>query len=406
MGDLRRVLATAYDAVDASLKRKLLRASPHNVLRLELPAVRRVPGKDRYQVAADLLARWRESGVMRLDDDPSYFVFAHDFRLDGRDLTQLGVVCLCSLHDWSEGEILPHERTMKAPLEDRFHHLAALRATFSLGILVSSDSRSILLNHLVEVSRTPPLAVARRGPAETHRMWQLAPDRVPAEVLATLRAGPLYMGDGHHRFEAALKYRQGLAPAPGAPEHMHMAYIVSSADPGLLVLGAHRVIRSRVEAEPVLRNAGWVRTERVTTARFRPPGALTGLEPEALDGAPAIWLIGPRHAERLVLPEESLRRWRVPGMSSIWNRQVSGLLHRQLIASLSEGDGDRVIYTRDTALAIDMVANGSASAALLLPPTPLEQVIAVADAGEILPAKSTHFFPKPPAGMVMRLLDV
>ena len=175
-----------------------------------------------------------------------------------------------------------------------------------------------------------------------------------------------------------------------------MAYVVSAQDPGLLVLGAHRVIQPDVDSLARLVEAGWEVAERRPTAQLGPADA-NG------DGDPHLWHVGPEESCRLVLPTAALARWAVAGRSALWNRQESGLVDRQLLRGLAGDNGD-VLYTRDTRLAVAMVREGGAGSALLMPSLDLAQVMAIADAGEILPAKTTHFYPKPPAGLVMRAL--
>ncbi len=428
-GPIGSLLATAYDAVDDRLTHKLLSASAHNVLRLELPAVTPAPDQDRYEAAADLFARWRDECALVPDPEPSYYVLGHDFVHRGRRLTQLGLVCLCSLHDWDEQEILPHERTHPGPREGRLRHLRALRATFSLGILVARDPDRELRSFLEAVAEGPELAGVQRNWFDGHRIWRVDPESVPPAALAAAGQAPLYMGDGHHRYEAALAYRDEVSgvldesvdtapstppsqvPAGPAPEikkepgGFSMAYVVSAQDPGLLVLGAHRVLRTDIDLLAPLIEAGWEVSERLPAAAVL--GRVAALERQNPDedADPGLWHVGPEEARRLTLPVAVLPHWVVAGQSDLWNRQESGLVDRQLLLGLSADDGD-ITYTRDTRLAVALVRSGGAGSALLMPALDLARVMAIADADEILPAKTTHFYPKPPAGLVMRWLAV
>ncbi|MDP6757340.1 MAG: DUF1015 domain-containing protein [Chloroflexota bacterium] len=425
-GPTGSLLATAYDAVDDRLTHKLLSASAHNVLRLELPAVTPAPDQDHYEAAADLFARWRDEGALVPDPEPAYYVLGHDFVHHGRRLTQLGLVCLCSLHDWDEKEILPHERTHPGPREGRLRHLRALRATFSLGILVARDPDRELRGFLEAVAAGPELAGVQRNWFDGHRIWRVDPKTVPPAALAAAGEAPLYMGDGHHRYEAALAYRDEVGGGleemvevadPTTPSEVSaeptpeikggrgasMGYVVSAQDPGLLVLGAHRVLRTDINSLAPLVEAGWEVTERLPAAAVL--GRVAALERESPEEGtdPVLWHVGRDEARCLTLPAGALPRWAVRGQSALWNRQESGLVDRQLLLSLSADDGE-ITYTRDTRLAVALVRSGGAGSALLMPALDLARVMAIADAGEILPAKTTHFYPKPPAGLVMRRL--
>lgn len=413
------VLATAYDAVDSALIRKLLAASQYNVLRLELPAVSPEPGQDKYQAAAAVFGHWRENGAITPDAAPGYYVLGHDFVHLGQRLTQLGLVCLCSLHEWTEREILPHERTLPGPREGRMQHLQALRATFSLGMLIARDPVRELRTFLEAVARGPALATVQSNWFEGHRLWRVDADALPPAVRDAVQSSPLYMGDGHHRYEAGLAYwRERDVPNSGAarpgepegvtapPEAFQMAYVVSATDPGLLVLGAHRVINRNMDTLGKLEEAGWEVAERILTAEVLRTEAVPKQRGEGPDGRPYLWLVGQKESRRLMLPPAALARWECEERSSLWNRQESVLVDRQLLQELSTESEHNVTYTRNTRLAVDLVKEGTANSALLMPPVDLDQVMDLADAGEILPAKTTHFYPKPPAGFVVRSLDV
>ncbi|MDP6507636.1 MAG: hypothetical protein QF573_01120, partial [Chloroflexota bacterium] len=196
--------------------------------------------------------------------------------------------------------------------------------------------------------------------------------------------------------------------APPTPEikggrGVSMGYVVSAQDPGLLVLGAHRVLRTDINSLAPLVEAGWEVTERLPAAAVL--GRVAALERESPEEGtdPVLWHVGRDEARCLTLPAGALPRWAVRGQSALWNRQESGLVDRQLLLSLSADDGE-ITYTRDTRLAVALVRSGGAGSALLMPALDLARVMAIADAGEILPAKTTHFYPKPPAGLVMRRL--
>jgi uncharacterized protein (DUF1015 family) len=418
------VLATAYDAVDDALTRRLLAASVYNVLRLELPVVSPGPGQDKYEAAAALFTEWREEGAITPDPKPAYYVLGHDFVHMGRRLTQLGLVCLCSLHEWAEHEILPHERTLPDPRAGRLRHLQALRATFSLGILVARDPARELRAFLEQVARGPVLATVQRNWFEGHRLWRVEAGALPAAARDAVQSGPLYMGDGHHRYEAALDYRRESSSGPldetaepadsttppeaerEGPAGSQMAYIVSATAPGLLVLGAHRVINANMDALGNLERAGWEVAERCSTAEVLRTEQMAYLQGANPDGDPRLWLVGGQESQLLTLPPAALSRWECDERSPLWNRQESSLVDRQLLRGLNGQGEPNVTYTRNARLAVDLVRGGRGNFALLMPSVSLDQVMALADAGEILPAKTTHFYPKPPAGLVVRSLDV
>ena len=414
-GPTGSLLATAYDAVDDRLTHKLLSASAHNVLRLELPAVTPAPDQDHYEAAADLFARWRDEGALVPDPEPAYYVLGHDFVHHGRRLTQLGLVCLCSLHDWDEKEILPHERTHPGPREGRLRHLRALRATFSLGILVARDPDRELRGFLEAVAAGPELAGVQRNWFDGHRIWRVDPKTVPPAALAAAGEAPLYMGDGHHRYETAVAFKLAELRKRGHLEQGHptrftLAAVVAADDQGLVVRPIHRIVSMAAPAD-------WHRTlgENFAISTIPegkdPPGTAATL---LADNPDALVVAGLERAAFTVLvplDPSMIARLTPPEHSELWANILPNVVRYALLEPLwgiSDDDlraGAVVKYVHDEHEAYSALSKSpGASVAIMINPVSVHDVIALADRGERMPQKSTFFFPKLGTGLVFHPL--
>ncbi len=372
VGPLERVTAPPYDTVLTEERRRLLDASPHNIVRLDLGED--LPGDDdvenKYRRAAREFERWRDEGVLIPTPAPSYFAYEMRFAFQGRHRSVRGLVCLVRLEDWG-GSIVPHERTMRGPVEDRLRLMRALRANLSSIYLVCSGPCSGLTDLLDDARGTDPLASLVDEAGVEHRMW-----RVDAahDGVESLRSQSMMIADGHHRYTMALRYRDEMRERHGSgPWDEVMALVVDAVTEDPPVLPIHRVL---VSGDPP------VRGERV-----RDLAEVL----EEVDDRDLVYGTVAREDGELVHRVDRLEG-RPP---------VVCALHAEILDRLTPA----IAYTPDAALAEEEVRRGGATAAFLLPPTTATRIRSVVDRGERLPQKSTYFWPKPRTGMVIRPLE-
>ena len=396
---LSRLIAPPYDVISSEQRRRYAAADPHNIVHLILPEA--AGDVNRYRAAAAQLAAWRAAGVFVRDPGPAVYVVAQGFQTPaGERHTRVGMFAAAATEPYETRRILPHEKTHRGPKVDRLELLRATQTNLDSIFLLAPDADGALaagLRAVVEGPRAPD-ATAELD-SVTIRLWVVTgPD---ADRLAGAAAPPLYIADGHHRFETAVAYA-GENPAA----RRLLAFVVSTRDPGLVVLPTHRVIYASDRNVPGL-EAGWQKYFDVQPlAPDADPMAL--LASAGRDRTACVVAAEGKKDLLLVLRHDAplasiVELGRTPAVRGLDVAIVERLVVQEILAS---GQSTPTLtYTPNAAAALALAHLGKALAAVLLNPTRVDQVLAVADAGDVMPPKSTYFIPKVPSGLVLRQVD-
>lgn len=372
-GSLDLVTTPPYDTISQEERRRYLDASPHNVVRLVLGEER--PGDDehanKYMRAAAYLRGWREQGVLLPTPGPSYFAYEMEFSLHSERRRVRGLICLVDLEDWG-GSIVPHERTMSGPVEDRLRLMRAVRANLSCIHALHPGPCPPLADHLGRICSGEPQASLTDQEGVTHRMWAFGDD---GAVPALLADQPLLIADGHHRYAMALRYRDEMRAAhgPGPWDRVMMLLMdLTTEDPPVLPI--HRILAI-------------------------PPPPVDGVRvrdlQEVLDE-----IDDDRLTYGAVLREGDELVHRVARLAG--EPPTVCALHEQLLDAVPQ---DALRFTHDAVEAEGVVRESLAASAFILPRTHAGRIRSVIDRGERMPQKSTFFWPKPRTGFVIRPLD-
>jgi uncharacterized protein (DUF1015 family) len=418
VGDVARVVAPPYDVIDPAHQAALYARSPHNVVRLILNR-----DADAYESAATTLAEWRHAGVLTLDTAPALYLYAQRFRGPaGEERERIGIIGALRLERFESGKVRPHERTLERAKNDRLALVRACRASLSpIFGLVSSPEWSMAT---LMPPRAPAIDVAE-GEDARHRVWRLDDPRTLAAVAERLAASEVFIADGHHRYETALRYRDEMraalgaaAPPPGAaPYDYVLAYLTRMEDPGLVVLPTHRVLGALPLAPDALERAlgAHFRVERLPwmsdgmatlLARLSaaPSDATRGGAIRigaAVAGAGALWLLS--------APTDALPF--APSTPAVLRALEVTALHQVVLAGIlglpigERGGTPGLTYTQDAGAALAAVDSGRAAAAFFLPATGVDALRGVSLAGLTMPEKSTYFHPKLLTGLVIYPLE-
>jgi uncharacterized protein (DUF1015 family) len=386
-GRLSRLIAPPYDVISTAERARYAAQDAHNIVHIMLPEAASQAG-DPYARAAELLARWRSDGTLACDSEPAVYVLAQDFALpSGERRTRVGAFVALAAEGYEPRRVRPHERTHAGPKADRLALLRATRTSIESILVIAPDTDGRLTAALRAVTATPPAAAAELAGVGM-RLWMAAAG-AEATRLAELVRAPLYIADGHHRYETASTFAR---EQPGGARLL--ALVVSARDEGLAVLATHRVIRGAPMAPEELAR-GWRLHFEVTDL---PPGSdaaahLAGL---GLDrtGCVVVW---PGGRAMALARRAGLAQPGEVAVATIDALVVQPITRRAGTAEL--------IYTPDAQEAAAAARQGGAAAAVLLNPTRIEEVFTVADAGGIMPPKSTYFVPKVPAGLVLMASD-
>ncbi len=388
---LSDLIAPPYDVIAPAERETLAGRDPHNIVHLILPE----GDEQRYAAAAMQLAEWRQAGVFAADADPSLTVLRQEFTApDGKRRTRTGVIGGVAVESFVEGRVKPHERTHTGPKEDRLALARATEAMFEALFMVKRDEDGSLQAALEEAVERKHLAVAELLGVQ-NTLWRVTGRRARALAEAAGSAA-LYIADGHHRYETAIAYRGENPAADRVPAH-----IVPAGDPGLVVLPTHRIVRGEDVGETAI--AGDLR-ERFQM-RDLPPEANYAEELATLRDrgtACVVVLSGGRGVALLLKGGASLGDLpfaNEPVVASLDVARIDEIVVKRLKSSA--GGDARIEYSADAHHVIDEVRSGAAPAGVLLNPTALERVLDVADAGSVMPQKSTYFVPKVPSGLVI-----
>ena len=418
IGDLAAVTAPPYDVVDADEQQRLLARHPKNVVRLDLPTVEpEDEPDDRYRRAARTLAAWRSDGTLHKDPRPSLYVYEQTYRVPGAavERTQRGFFARLRLEAYGPGSgIRPHERTLEGAREDRYRLLRATGVNTSPVVGLYSDESGGAAAALTALVADPATTVVTDDDGVVHRLWVVAAgddDSDPVRNLMTAAGrGPITIADGHHRYETALRYRDERRMTRSCEEdpafdYLLMLFLESTGEP-LTVLPTHRLLRGLADGEAeALRGS----LERLFDVR---PAGREELE-ERFGGAPAdggrgLFGLWTRDGGSIL----TARREAFAALGSSAGPEVRRLDVWLLGTALEElcgidpaavSGGERLAYSKSftEALArVDAAVDGC-DAAFLLEPTPVASIMAVAAAGEVMPQKSTYFYPKALTGLVI-----
>lgn len=406
-GDIGAVLAPPFDVIDPGLQAELHRRSPYNVVRLELGEERSDDGPDdnRYVRAARTLHAWRESGVLAFDERPSLYVYVHEFEHEGRRYRRASLIGRVRLEPWQADVIRPHEETMLKPKEDRIQLLRHLRTQVSPIWLLDSSGGTIPNAYTLFAADTPD--------GQRHELGVIHDPAAVEAVTSRLRDRPLYILDGHHRYETALAYRnerraQSNAWSGDESENFAMVAVTSAGDPGLILLPIHRLVRPLSMPPDLLgRLSSYFDIDDVTPKSYDGTALLRLLARVSAAGASGTTFgalgVEEGRLHLLTLRDAAATRALMPERSQVWRSLDVNVLEYAVLREtlgVAHGAGE-VEYAEDAEHAMREVEAGRWPLAFLLNPTRIEQMVAVADAGERMPPKSTFFYPKLATGLVL-----
>ena len=422
VGDLGMVVAPPYDVIRPAQHQVLLLRHPRNIVRLDLPSEE--PGDepgDRYRRAARILAGWRSDGTLRKDPRPSIYICEQTYRVPGTDVerTQRGFFARLRLEPFGPGGgVLPHEKTLAAPREDRYLLLRATGVNTSpvVGLYDEPSGRARRILADLTVDAAPVLDVTDDD-GTRHRLWMVpvetGGERPEAELVALAAANPITIADGHHRYETALRYRDERRMTRSCEEDPAFDFLLMlflATDEPLTVLPTHRVVRNLADA------SGDSIRERlrgffdVTLVPDR--DALVGtferaaLAPGGRGRFGAWWRGGGALLDARADSGDASFAGR-EALRSLDVARLGVVLERGFGIDAQQVAGGRVGYTKSAAEAVDLVESRTdgADLAFLLEPTPVASVAAVARAGEVMPQKSTYFYPKALSGLLVNPLE-
>jgi len=429
--DLAQVISPPYDVISPEMQQALYDRHPNNFVRLDYGKIQ--PNDDdfnsRYSRATALLQQWRTEEILTTEKRRCFYAYEQEFTIPGSTdrLKRRGFIALVRLMDYRTGRIRAHERTFAAPKSDRLKLLRATQFNFSSVFTLYSDPERAVSRQIEAVCSTPPSDKLVDDAGVAHRLWVISKKETILAIREGMKNRNLFIADGHHRYETALNYRDEMREIPGRrdgrqPFDYAMMYMNDFEDDGLVILPTHRVLARElgldVNLDEILEDLG----QYFTLKEF----AVDLGNAETAQSKIAEKIKVARGAgTRIVMVLPSGRSWQLtlkkdadlddmiddPGMKTEVKRLDVTILHRYVISrgwignpevELDEGD---IFYEKSFERALDLLRRRKGCVAFILNPPTKKQVQEIAELGELMPQKSTYFYPKLASGILMRDLN-
>ena len=416
--DISSLFAPPYDVVTTEQRNDYVRRNSYNIFRLELPSMDDCRGEaqNKYDCAAKLLKDWQLEKRLQKDHMPAIYPYDIEFEVDGTEFIRRGFICLVRADDWSDGTVLPHERTFAKVTEDRLNLRMATRAQFSQIFMIYRHQEQ--LNDLLGSAKRHELFKIRDDHGCIHKLSKISDSFVIEGICSSLEKTPLYIADGHHRYTTAIKYRKEMTAIHGNnPEALYnytMVYLVDVQDPGMIVLPTHRLVtvpRGMNYQDVMERLSVFFSMEELDQSpKMQGPEQAKAFKKTLSKSCPnGITLIFGSEKRAFVLcPKEDARKHLLDAVGHKELADLDVVVLEELVFKMALGidpagleAGKDIIYTADSEEAIHSLKEHQIL--FFMHPTPVIQVLDVADAGLSMPHKSTYFFPKILTGMVLNV---
>ena len=410
-GDLDLNVCPPFDVIGSALQKELYERSPYNIVRLEL--ARREMTEDPYYSAADTQKNWLDSGALRRDRKPSLYITQETFEFGGQQLVRRGFVAAVRLEEYDQEAVLPHEYTRSEWVNDRVRLMGVARANYSpLLVVFRDDMRSSIGGMVRAIAGGRPSVNISPPDLPALKMWRVSDPGTLSVMADAFKDSRLFIADGHHRYEAALRYRSLVRSGRevGRDESLNyrMMLLVSVDEPGLITRGYHRTIESPTpdELTKIKRNVSrhceleaWTPPEGGSNAVARAFAAVLG-ERQGDEVLFGVMGLGPGSYHIARLKDGN------GGKNALENSEYSRL-HSLIIEPAFSTDRRDVSlnFQHDLAGVVESMKSGEASLGFAMRPIPMDEFIDIVTHGWRLPPKATNFFPKPSAGMVIQTLE-
>jgi len=408
-GDVSLHVCPPFDVITPQLQHELYDRSPYNIVRLEL--ARRGLSDDPYERAAETAQTWKDSGVLKHDEEPSIYVTEEEFEYRGRIIRRRGFIAGVRLEDYDQKVVLPHEGTRSEWVADRVRLMGAAQSNYSpLLVIYRDDLRSSVMNLIRAIAGGEPTVVFEPPDMPKLRLWRVTDPGTINVIQSVLRDSEIFIADGHHRYEAALRYRSAVRSEREVrfdeSVNFRIMLLVSFDEPGLITRGYHRLVESATDDE----FADLIKSIELTCHihEWDPPHASTAADRierfaielgERKDNEVVFGLYGKERGKFHIATMKS-----PPHAENALEHSEYSYLHSHVIRPVVDEEREEQIISphHDPELIARRVDDGSARMAFIMRPVPLDEFVSIVTRGWRLPAKTTNFFPKPPAGAVIQ----
>ncbi|MFQ5989198.1 MAG: DUF1015 domain-containing protein [Candidatus Methylomirabilales bacterium] len=419
IGDPAAVVSPPYDVIPHDFRRALHQQHPYNVVRLILGEDRTGDGEaeNRYVRAHRYFHEWEQTGMLVRESHPVFYVYEQAYQWKrGERRVRTGLIGAVGLEDYNARIIFPHEQTFPGPKADRLRLMQALPVNLEQIFCFYPGSPEPIRSRLLEVTRTAPLCDFGDAPGVRHRLWVLQDAEAIRDLVMAFRERPLFIADGHHRYETALTFQKEMEhiDVRGGPDKAYnfvMMTLVSIGDEGLTILPTHRLIQAT-------RDRSWTEILRSLKPHFHCDGRVIRegegikiyfeeMEDRGRQAHVFGLYTGGDTFTILTLKDPGVLKGLAESGRSFGGQPLDVVVLEHLVFRrlLKIEDAEVIRYTHDDQLALAEVRQGRAAAAFFVNPTPVSRITEIVSAGERLPPKTTFFYPKLASGLVFFKVD-
>ena len=424
INDFAKVITPPFDVISKKDQKNFYESHPNNIIRLILgkSGQKDTNQNNRYTRAAEQFNNWLSDGIIIQDTKPAFYLTAIDFSFENRKVTRYGLIALIRLEPFEKGVVLPHEKTFSGVRSERLELMKACRANLSSIYSLYADRNHVFdLIKEAALNNEPDMNFTDES-GTLHRLWRITDTNLHVHVFDSMKDSSIFIADGHHRYETALKYREWLSENDpdfneAHPANYVMMYLCSMEDPGLVILPAHRMLRevdesrlnTSIEKAENYFNIKTISFKEETFEKAREK-FISGLKSDVSKNIIGIYVKSRREFYLLTLKPnameekfgneipESLKYIDVTVLTRLIFMEILGFDRARL-------DNDKLIgYSSIAEEAVEKVNAGKYDIAFILNPTRIEQVRRIAEEGLIMPRKATYFYPKVIVGQVLNKL--
>jgi uncharacterized protein (DUF1015 family) len=420
LNNLAKVLCPPYDIISPALQHELYHRSKFNFVRIEynreLPQDN--PQDNRYTRALDNLTGWMDKGILEAEAEPALYLHLHHFTCQGKKYQRQNIIAAVKLEEWDTKIVRPHENIIPKAKSDRLAMLYTCQANTSPVLAMYEDSKKVIKTTLEKQEQKVPVIDFVDPWDERHQVWAITQSRAVNAIQSEIAKQPLYIADGHHRYDSALTYkRDRAAQTAGYTGNEGFNFIMTSLidfnDPGLVILPTHRLVRgvsNTVIAGLPSQLAFFFDIQKVA---FEDPAAwqivdthLMGMASETRNTALAVYGLDRNNIMILTVKDQKVADKMMPAFHGELYRKldvslVDHIILENLVGYNKDKEDIILAYDHDRQASLYRVQDGEYQMAFILNPVGSQIIRGIADASDRMPRKSTYFFPKSPAGLVV-----
>jgi len=388
--DITDFICPPYDIINSEEKERLKKLSPFNIVSIELSDA--AYGKNKYQNAADLFKVWQNEGKLVFDEKPALYFYEQVFEDHGIKMIRRGFFAALKLDDphCEKGSIKPHEKTLATPLNDRLELLKATKANISPIFCLFEDENLVVTEICKKICKKTPLVTAKDKDGTFHKLWIVSNENIIKTTEKYLSNRKMFIADGHHRYETAWNYRQERKEkdenySSEKDYNYILAYFCPMEDSGVSIWPTHRVVKEPPDLESNIE-----KYFNVYSAKDFQKLSKEEIQP--------IMVFKEGRFRVLTIKKESFLKKVMPNNSKAYRNLAVSILHNVLTPNT---EASEFTYVKNDKEAV-LLAQKMGKIAIIVPATPVKSLRAISLNNEMMPQKSTYFYPKVASGIVMR----